>query len=988
MCGFFIFSGIAATFTVHRGLSSSPLGITSDASADVSGSLQLSSQTGMRSLDGLWEFVEESSIAPVDERQVIPQVYKTARVKEDVLRQLLGNAPLEFTQEAKNRNVALALPTPDGKFLMFRIEESPIMEPQLAGEFPDIKTYRGQGMDDPTATTRLDLTPAGLHGMILSERGTVYIDPYAKGDRTNYIVYFQADYLNDAKQFSCYFSEDTSAHASQPVIPNVLNGTILRTYRLALAATGEYTAFTGGTVATALATITTTMNRVDGIYERELAVRMILIANEASIIYTNAATDPYTNNSGTTMLGQNQANIDAVIGFANYDIGHVFSTGGGGVASVGVVCTASKARGVTGSSSPVGDGFDVDYVAHEMGHQFGGLHTFNGTISNCGGGNRSSSAAYEPGSGSTIMAYAGICGSQDLQLHSDDYFHVKSLEQMAAFIGGTSCDLETNTGNALPTVTVGPTVTIPKVTPFTLTASGSDPAGDALTYCWEEYNLGPSSPPDTDADGNPRPIFRSFNPTTSPSRTFPKLSDVLNNTSTFGEALPTINQTMNFQVTVRDNRAGGGGITTATAQVVVTAGAGPFVVTQPNTNVNWTGGTQQSVTWDVANTSAAPVSCTNVRISLSTNGGNTFPIVLAASTPNDGNQTITVPNVATTMGRIKVQGVGNVFFDVSNANFTIVHGTSGGSRAAFDFDGDGITDLGFYRSGLWGMLQSSQSFSYGSGQFISWGGSGLQPIAADFDGDGRADFGYMVPPAASQSAAYAILKSTANYYFSQAQFVPAGFPSLGDTPVVGDFDGDGKADPGIWRSSNGVWIIPRSSDNYATYIFAQWGQSGDIPVVGDLDGDWRADIGFYRNGLWGFLKSSQNYALTSAQFFSWGGSGLAPIVADFDGDGKADIGYVAAPAEGQSAVYSILQSSTGYSFAAGQVLFVPAGFPALGDTPVVGDFDGDGKADPGIWRSSQGVWIIPLSSANYASFLFSQWGVSGDVPIPYSTSQY
>lgn len=634
-----------------------------------------SSQAGTNSTDGVWRDIDEKTIG-TRERVIIPTAYRTIELNQQALFDILDRAPMEFTDAARNSRIVLSLPFPDGSFQRFNLELSPIMEPQLAAQFPEIKTYRGQSLDDPAVVTRFGWTLFGFHAIILGPQGTVYIDPYGKGDQVNYNSYFKRDYQKEGAQFQCLFNEDsqTTLQTNTPE-PNVLNGTTLRTYRLALAADGEYTTFAGGTVPLALSAMTISMNRVNGIYEREVAVHMNMVANEASIIYTNPSTDPYTNNNGVTMLSQNQTNLDTVIGTANYDIGHVFSTGGGGVAGLGVVCSAgNKARGVTGNPSPVGDGFDVDYVAHEMGHQFGGLHTFNGTTTNCGGGNRSGSAAYEVGSGSTIMAYAGICGSQNLQPHSDDYFHVKSLEQIVAFITGSSCAASTFTGNTPPTVNAGLDYSIPKGTPFALTATGSDVNGDSLTYCWEEYDLSSSSPPDTDVDGQPRPIFRSFNPVAGPSRTFPKLSDVLNNTATYGEVFPSITRTMTFQVTARDNRALGGAISTDTALVSVVGGSGPFFVTQPNTAVSWTGGTSQTVTWDVANTNIAPVNCSLVKLSLSTDGGSTFPIVLSSGTANDGSHSITVPTVVTAQGRIKVEALGNIFFDISDINLSIVAG--------------------------------------------------------------------------------------------------------------------------------------------------------------------------------------------------------------------------------------------------------------------------------------------------------------------------
>jgi reprolysin-like metallo-peptidase family M12B len=651
-------------------------------------------QSGGLSEDNIWQYVEEDSITSSAVRAIIPQAYRTARLNQDRLKRLLARAPIEFTEQAKQNSELVLLPMPDGTFARFTIEESPIMEMELAAQFPEIKTYRGQGIDDPTATTRFDWTPTGFHAIVLSSSGTTYIDPYSDGDTANYITYAKRDYSRPDKEFVCLFDQENPAlpESNNAPAPTFVSGSTLRTYRLALAATGEYTQAAGGTVPLALARMTTSTNRVNGIYEREVSVRMLLVANETLIIYINGATDPYTNNNGSTMLGQNQTNLDAVIGNANYDIGHVFSTGGGGVASLGVPCRAGlKARGVTGLPNPVGDGFDVDYVAHEMGHQYGAVHTFNGTTDNCGGGNRSASSAYEPGSGSTIMAYAGICGAQNLQPHSEDYFHSQSLIEIINYItgpNGNSCPVQTSTGNTPPTVNAGANFTIPTGTPFTLTATATDPNNPTLTYCWEEFDLGPSSPPDTDADGQSRPILRSYLPSSSPSRTFPRLTYVLNNNNQppssyscstgnclTGEVLPSINRVMGFQVTARDNNAGGGGVNSGIVQVTVNASSGPFGITNPNTSVSWAGGTAQTVTWNVAGTSGAPVNASNVKIWLSTDGGNTFPATLAATTPNDGSESVTVPNVATTQARVKVEAVGNVFFDISNTNFTITSTT-------------------------------------------------------------------------------------------------------------------------------------------------------------------------------------------------------------------------------------------------------------------------------------------------------------------------
>ena len=512
-----------------------------------------------------------------------------------------------------------------------------------------------------------------------TSQGTVFIDPLLKGDITRYASYYKKDYMLRPGDV---FTEEVLPDALNTSLPQPVDflapsssGPELRTYRLALAATGEYTIYHGGTVEDGLAAQVIAMNRINFIYETEVAIRMVLIPNNTDIIFTDPETDPYTNDNGSKMLLENQRTLEDIIGVENFDVGHVFSTGGGGISMLAVPCRERfEAQSVTGLPNPIGDAFYVDYVAHEMGHEWGGNHTYNGDEGACASG-RAATAAYEPGSASTIMGYAGICGSQDLQEHSDAYFHPISIDEIRAYSTtgeGNTCAVITETGNHPPEIISGSgDYTIPVDTPFTMTGSATDPDGDELTYAWDEWDLGPAGPPPPLPDYVVPPYFRSFTPTTSPSHTFPRMYDIVNNVNTIGEILPLIEFDLNFRFTARDNRVGGGGVNSAFYVIHVTDDAGPFLVTAPNEAVSWPAGSAQTVTWDVANTTDAPVSCSDVSIDLSTDGGYTYPISLLASTPNDGEADITLPEIFSTSARVRIACLTNIFFDISNADFTI-----------------------------------------------------------------------------------------------------------------------------------------------------------------------------------------------------------------------------------------------------------------------------------------------------------------------------
>ncbi|TFW31038.1 hypothetical protein E4O92_15005 [Massilia horti] len=865
--------------------------------------------------------------------------FRSATLDMPGMQSLTAAAPRERAEGAVSSPLTISLPHPDGGYQRFELVESPIMEPGLAEKHPEIKTYRGKGIDDPNATLRMDITPLGLHASVRSPAGGWYVEPYYHLDTSLYASYSRSDLVNqhgplvegtlDEAQLTLshgFYNEgdavevrgfgfapnatinltvrgegesaplqvvsatadndgaitvtlpegatnmgafEVSAtdgratgsaafHVVDPETANATAGGQVRTYRLALVTDPAYANYFGGSANVTAAKVTL-INRVTQIYEDETSIRLMLIDGTDALNLDTAAKATGTNgpcggdacfttsqiaSCGSSTLSRNRIVAGLLAGASNFDIGHIaLGVNGGGIASLGVVGGTSKAQGCTGIPTPVGDFYAVDYVSHEMGHQFAGNHTFNGVTSNCSGGNRNAGTSVEAGSGSSIMAYAGICGTDNLQTHSDPYWSQRSFDEIVAYTSGAESNLNevqmgvlsgfntngqqfkisykgnqsaaivrgtnfttagikaaiegiagwpsggtvtissltdtaftitfggtfantnvaelqlvgcstgctgyigeitaggqttrrgtvSSNGNNPPVVTVPTGYTIPVRTPFALTGSAVDPDGDQLTYLWEQNDRGGTT--GTGLISNVKtngPLFRQFgtravvsssdtiqynspgenHPTGNPTRVFPDMDQILaNNTNAETGACPTVTSTptaadiecyseflptaayvglagtnanpasLNLKLTARDGR---GGVGSATTNLVLAPGAGPFLVTSPNTAVTMDSGTTQTVTWSVANTNVAPVNTANVKITLSTDGGQTWLYTLAESTPNTGSATVTIPAVATNAARVKVEAVGNVFFDVSNANFTI--------RLPGDVNGDGVVD--------------------------------------------------------------------------------------------------------------------------------------------------------------------------------------------------------------------------------------------------------------------------------------------------------
>lgn len=653
--------------------------------------------------DALWQKVTSSSLSRKGGVSSNKLYY---RLNSDLLSHKLASAT---NKTAKKATSEITIPNTVGDLERFLVWESSNFDPELQSKYPEIRSYEGRGIDDKNAKIHFSVAPIGLQTMVFrTGKPAEYIEQNPE-NKSEYVVFKSTDNAESRMILDCETANLFLENKSATTAKITSNSKQFKTLRLALSCTGEYATYFGGTKAGALAGMNATLTRVNGIFDRDLSVKLILIANNDAVVFTDASTDPYSpanigpRGDDPIWRKEVQTTLTNVITEGNYDIGHLFgATGGGGNSGcIGCVCVSPTTSQPIGKGSaytspadgrPLGDNFDIDFVAHEMGHQLGATHTFSHSNEGLG-------ACYEPGSGSTIMSYAGIT-DYNVQDHSDAYFSYASISQIQNNLAGKSCPVSTPiTTNNPPVINAGSDYTIPISTPFVLTGTGSDPEGNSLTYTWEQYDSATTTFGSksiayaTKPDG---PMFRSVSPTTSPVRYMPALTSVLNNQlTTTWESVSSIAKTMNFTLTGRDNAAEETAQTNTDAMIVtVSAAAGPFTVTsQTDDNLGWAKGSAQTITWSVNNTNTLPGS-SNVNIKLSLDGGLTFPILLATNTPNDGTETILVPSEidASTNCRLLIEPVGNIYYAVNTKPFAVGY-TVSTNCSAYNFGGGYSTDL-------------------------------------------------------------------------------------------------------------------------------------------------------------------------------------------------------------------------------------------------------------------------------------------------------
>ena len=634
---------------------------------------------GLMNASGLaaseWNTVAARATA-ADGYEVRASQYRIATVPADYFAGLQGGDP------------RLTLPLPDGKEVTFNLQAYDLLPSDLAARYPGILAFKGYDESNPVETGRFDLGPQGFHAMFSHQGRMVFVDPLRNGE--GYAIYYQQDaHSRLEEEADKVIGSQAKALARQVLV----DGNQRKRYVIAISAAGEYTQYHGGTVEAGLGAIATLLNRVNEVYQRDVAAEFQLASGNDTIIFTDTATDPFNNDDGdidANVTVQQNAQTQAGTKLGPFDIGHVVNTGGGGLAGLGVLCTAEKSAGMTGSPNPVGDAFFIDYVAHEIGHQFGADHTFNGTTGSCGGGNREASQAWEPGSGSSIMAYAGICGEENLQANSLPYFHSKSIEQMRAHMARVaSCGSSQSLTNNAPQVAAGNDYVIPANTPFVLKGAGADLDQDPLSYTWEQIDLGTESfSVASMVDDGSRPLFRFVAPTALPERTLPSLPSLLSNTLAKGEAWPATNRELNFRLTARDGK---GGVASDDMKIQVVNTGSAFRLTSPLVTPLGAGA-NQTIGWDVAGTNAAPINCSKVDLSLTRDEGVSWTL-LASGQPNSGSASVTIPAGNDGTARLKVACSDNLFFAISPLKLSVTQrGDEGG--------GGGGGSLGFWTLAL------------------------------------------------------------------------------------------------------------------------------------------------------------------------------------------------------------------------------------------------------------------------------------------------
>ncbi len=634
---------------------------------------------GLMNASGLaaseWNTVAARATA-ADGYEVRASQYRIATVPADYFAGLQGGDP------------RLTLPLPDGQEVTFNLQAYDLLPSDLAARYPGILAFKGYDESNPVETGRFDLGPQGFHAMFSHQGRMVFVDPLRNGE--GYAIYYQQDaHSRLEEEADKVIGSQAKALARQVLV----DGNQRKRYVIAISAAGEYTQYHGGTVEAGLGAIATLLNRVNEVYQRDVAAEFQLASGNDTIIFTDTATDPFNNDDGdidANVTVQQNAQTQAGTKLGPFDIGHVVNTGGGGLAGLGVLCTAEKSAGMTGSPNPVGDAFFIDYVAHEIGHQFGADHTFNGTTGSCGGGNREASQAWEPGSGSSIMAYAGICGEENLQANSLPYFHSKSIEQMRAHMARVaSCGSSQSLTNNAPQVAAGNDYVIPANTPFVLKGAGADLDQDPLSYTWEQIDLGTESfSVASMVDDGSRPLFRFVAPTALPERTLPSLPSLLSNTLAKGEAWPATNRELNFRLTARDGK---GGVASDDMKIQVVNTGSAFRLTSPLVTPLGAGA-NQTIGWDVAGTNAAPINCSKVDLSLTRDEGVSWTL-LASGQPNSGSASVTIPAGNDGTARLKVACSDNLFFAISPLKLSVTQrGDEGG--------GGGGGSLGFWTLAL------------------------------------------------------------------------------------------------------------------------------------------------------------------------------------------------------------------------------------------------------------------------------------------------